>query len=130
MNTSEPIQQAKNMFEPSSSIEIIAQSFILAIRQNNDQLGAVARMVESQNNKLDTITGRLSHIEGMDLGKKFEKLETDMESMRIQIDRLQADKDKRDGVHLFLEWCSKIGPWLIGMGAAFLAVANAWKGNK
>jgi hypothetical protein len=130
MNPSDPIQQARNIFELSSSSEIIAQSFILAIRQNNDQLGAVARMVESQNNKLDTITGRLSHIEGMDLGKKFEKLETDMESMRIQIDRLQADKDKRDGVQLFLEWCSKIVPWIIGMGAAVLAVANAWKGNK
>lgn len=103
---------------PRKTSDALEQSHILALRQISDGLAQTNRLLERQANKLQEMHDKMVKVESLEIVTKFKDMKDSLDAACARIDRLETDKDRRDGATGFFEWAGKVVPWVLALLAA------------
>lgn len=102
---------------PISPETLVQQATVLALRQVTDTLAQQGRTMERLAAKVEETNEQFALMRGARYDARLEAIET-------QIDALRSAQDRRNGVANFVEYLSKVGPWILACAAAMIALIH------
>lgn len=94
---------------------------ITILRQIGDNLAALTRSLERQNNKLDDVRERVIRLEAQKTHEEVAAITLKLETAMTRINTLESQVDQAKGAASVWTWLAKNAPWLFAGFAAFIA---------